>query len=86
MGIPVHEALRLFGRFARMESARVSQIRGTGLGLYLCRQMVRAMGGDVWLEWSEPGRGSVFALALAASPISGATPAPTAPATGQEWG
>ncbi|HLZ21849.1 MAG TPA: GAF domain-containing protein [Ktedonobacterales bacterium] len=68
MGIPANEAGQLFGRFARMESARTSQIRGTGLGLYICRQMVRAMGGDVWLERSEPGHGSIFAVALAAAP------------------
>ena len=64
MGIPQGERSRLFGRFARMESARVSQIRGTGLGLYICRQTLRAMGGDVWLAASEPGHGSTFALAL----------------------
>ena len=64
MGIPQGERSRLFGRFARMESARASQIRGTGLGLYICRQTLRAMGGDVWLAASEPGRGSTFALAL----------------------
>ncbi|MGH2517477.1 MAG: GAF domain-containing protein, partial [Ktedonobacterales bacterium] len=52
IGIPANEVGRLFGRFARMESARTSQIRGTGLGLYICRQMMRAMGGDVWLEHS----------------------------------
>lgn len=66
MGIPLAERPRLFGRFARMEAARASQIRGTGLGLYICRQTVRAMGGDVWLAASEPGQGSTFALALPA--------------------
>jgi signal transduction histidine kinase len=64
IGIPAHERERLFGRFARMEAARASQIRGTGLGLYICRQMVEAMGGAIWLEESRPGQGSTFALAL----------------------
>ena len=64
MGIPAAERGHLFGRFARLESAKVSQIRGTGLGLYICRQVVRAMGGDVWLQASVPGHGSVFAFAL----------------------
>jgi signal transduction histidine kinase len=67
MGIPAEERPRLFGRFARMDSARISQIRGTGLGLYICRQIVRAMGGDAWLQESEPGKGSTFAFALAAA-------------------
>ena len=66
IGIPDEERARLFGRFARLDSARINQIRGTGLGLYICRQMMRAMGGDVWLQESAPGQGSVFALALPA--------------------
>jgi len=64
MGIPPGERARLFGRFARLDGARVSQIRGTGLGLYICRQLTRAMGGDVWLMQSALGEGSTFAVAL----------------------
>ncbi len=70
MGIPEDERERLFGRFARGDSARASQIRGTGLGLYICRQIMRAMGGDIWLYASTPGAGSTFALALPAAPAS----------------
>jgi signal transduction histidine kinase len=66
MGVPTHERARLFGRFSRLDAARLSQTRGAGLGLYICRQLARAMGGDVWLQESEPGRGSVFAVALPA--------------------
>ncbi len=67
MGIPHEERDRLFGRFARLDSARISEIRGTGLGLYICRQIMRAMGGDVWLQESTPGVGSTFAFAIPAS-------------------
>lgn len=73
MGIPDEERGRLFGRFARLDSARSSQIRGTGLGLYICRQIMRAMGGDVWLHASTQGSGSTFAFALPA----GNAPTPT---------
>ena len=66
IGVPEHERARLFGRFSRLDGARLSQIRGAGLGLYICRQIARAMSGDVWLQESEPGRGSVFAVALPA--------------------
>jgi signal transduction histidine kinase len=66
IGVPEHELSRLFGRFSRLDEARLSQTRGAGLGLYICRQLARAMGGDVWLQESEPGRGSVFAVALPA--------------------
>ena len=76
MGIPREETAKLFGRFARMDSARISQIRGTGLGLYICRQVVRAMGGDVWLKESEPGAGSTFAFALAAAETASDVPMP----------
>jgi signal transduction histidine kinase len=65
MGIADAERSRLFGRFARLDAARTSQIRGTGLGLYICRQILRAMGGDVWLQESTPNAGSIFAFALA---------------------
>lgn len=71
MGIPPGERERLFGRFSRLDSARASQIRGTGLGLYICRQIMRAMAGDIWLQESTPGLGSTFALALAAAVPTG---------------
>jgi signal transduction histidine kinase len=64
MGIPFEERSDLFRRFSRLESARISQIRGTGLGLYLCRQIMRAMDGDVWLQESTVGQGTSFAFAL----------------------
>lgn len=70
MGIPDAERGRLFGRFARLDSARSSQIRGTGLGLYICRQIMRAMGGDVWLHASAPGTGSTFAFALPVAEVT----------------
>ncbi len=76
MGIPATERSHLFGRFSRLESAKTSQIRGTGLGLYICRQIVRAMGGDVWLQASVPGHGSVFAFALPEGAIPTADTAP----------
>ncbi len=72
IGIAPEEHGRLFGRFSRMDSARDSQIRGAGLGLYICRQTMRAMGGDVWLASSAPGRGSVFAFALPAAHVDAA--------------
>jgi signal transduction histidine kinase len=67
MGIPVTEQGDLFRRFSRLDSARASQIRGTGLGLYICRQIMRAMDGDVWLQESTPGDGSAFAFMLPAA-------------------
>jgi signal transduction histidine kinase len=78
MGIAADERHRLFGRFSRTESARASQIRGTGLGLYICRQILRAMGGDIWLHESAPRRGSTFAIALPGAQVP-ADPPPREP-------
>jgi signal transduction histidine kinase len=72
MGIPMRERRNLFGRFSRLDSARASQIRGAGLGLYICRQTLRLMGGDIWLHESAPGKGSVFAFTLPAAASTGA--------------
>ncbi len=83
MGIPADERGHLFGRFTRLESAKASQIRGTGLGLYICRQIVRAMGGDVWLQASVPGHGSVFAFTLPEGMIPSGDTAPLPAISGQ---
>jgi signal transduction histidine kinase len=64
IGIGSSERERLFGRFSRLDGARTGQTRGAGLGLYICRQLMEAMGGAIWLEDAAPGRGSVFALRL----------------------
>ena len=68
IGIGAHEREQLFGRFSRLEGARTGQMRGAGLGLYICRQLMEAMGGAIWLESAAPGRGSVFALRLPLAP------------------
>ncbi len=64
IGIPPEARARLFERFSRVATPLASEIRGTGLGLYLARQMLASMNGAIWLEESEPGQGSTFALSL----------------------
>lgn len=63
IGIPQHEQAQVFGRFARAGNAQTYGISGTGLGLYLCRELVEQHGGRIWLESAE-GRGSTFFVAL----------------------
>jgi len=65
-GIPAAEIDRVFDRFYRGEgSAR--KTRGSGLGLYICRTLTRAMGGSVKVE-SIPGEGSCFIVRFPARP------------------
>ncbi|HCI78759.1 MAG TPA: PAS domain-containing sensor histidine kinase, partial [Ktedonobacter sp.] len=63
IGIPAHQQSRLFGRFARAENAQAYGIGGTGLGLYLCRELVERQGGHIWFE-SHKGEGSTFFVTL----------------------
>jgi PAS domain S-box-containing protein len=63
IGIPAHQQARIFGRFVRAENARASEITGTGLGLYLSRELVERHGGRLWFESTE-GQGTTFFLTL----------------------
>ncbi|GHO71546.1 hypothetical protein KSC_104380 [Ktedonobacter sp. SOSP1-52] len=63
MGIPRVQQAHLFGRFVRGENVRVAGIRGTGLGLYLCRELIERHGGQISFE-SEEGVGSTFFFSL----------------------
>lgn len=64
-GISLQEQALLFSRFTRLESAKKSTQQGAGLGLYLCRQLVEAMGGRIWMESDGvPGEGASFFVAL----------------------
>jgi PAS domain S-box-containing protein len=63
IGIPIGQQAHIFGRFVRAENARASQITGTGLGLYLSREIVELHRGRLWFESSE-GAGTTFFMTL----------------------
>jgi PAS domain S-box-containing protein len=63
IGIPAEEQDRLFQRFYRVDSSLRRKTQGAGLGLYLCRSVVEAHGGRIWLR-SEPGKGTTVFFAL----------------------
>jgi signal transduction histidine kinase len=65
IGIAPDDQARLFSRFGRVVTAQNQHISGTGLGLYLSRQLARMHGGDIKVD-SEPGKGSTFTLELPA--------------------
>lgn len=63
IGIPESEQEQIFERFYRVENALSRRTQGAGLGLYLCRAIVEAHGGRIWVE-SKPGYGSTFVFTL----------------------
>jgi signal transduction histidine kinase len=65
VGIPQDEQHRIFDSFVRGQAARERSIRGTGVGLAMVRQIVRAHGGRVTVD-SRPGAGSTFTISLPA--------------------
>lgn len=67
-GIPPSDIPLLFEKFVRLKRDLVGSVRGTGLGLYLSKQFVEAMGGCIWVESSGiAGEGSRFYFTLPAS-------------------
>lgn len=63
LGIPTEDIPHLFQKFYRVDNADRQSIGGTGLGLYLCRRLVEAMQGRLWVE-STFGSGSTFFVEL----------------------
>ena len=76
LGIPASEHRRIFEKFYRLDPDMTRGIGGTGLGLYICRELVRRMDGSIWVE-SQPGEGSSFVVEL---PAAKQPPAKRAPA------
>ena len=63
-GINPDEQEKIFEKFVRATRSLTTPVRGSGLGLYICRRYIEAMGGKLWLEQSVPGEGSVFSFYL----------------------
>ena len=75
LGIPSDEQSRVFEKFYRVDPHMTRGVGGTGLGLYICNELVGRMGGHIWLE-SKAGEGSTFLFELPAAPsIATARPA-----------
>jgi len=62
-GIPREELDRIFEKFHRVEDPMTMTTGGTGLGLYIARELTRAMGGEIEAA-SAPRRGSTFTVRL----------------------
>ena len=63
LGIPTDEQPRVFQKFYRLDPDMTRGVGGTGLGLYICSELVERMGGRIWVE-SRDARGSAFYFEL----------------------
>lgn len=63
IGIPPNQLRFIFDKFYRGDAPAVKRVPGTGLGLFICKNIVEAHQGHIWVE-SQPGRGTTFYVAL----------------------
>ena len=63
LGIAHEDLATLFTRFGRVITPQTEHLKGTGLGLFLARQLARLQGGDITVA-SVEGKGSTFTLQL----------------------
>jgi signal transduction histidine kinase len=62
-GILSSDVPHIFERFRQLDSSSTREHGGTGVGLYLCAQLVRVHGGRIWVD-STWGKGSNFSFTL----------------------
>ena len=67
IGIPAEKLDKLFRKFSRVDTGEGSQIKGAGLGLWICKAVVEAHGGTIWLE-SKAGKGTTVKFTLKKTP------------------
>src|SRR5437763_8577971 len=66
LGVPASERSRIFEKFYRLDPDMTHGIGGTGLGLYIARELVRRVNGRIWVEPND-ARGSVFNVEIPAA-------------------
>lgn len=64
IGIPQHEAHRIFKKFSRLDNAMSRKTEGTGLGLFLTKAIIEAHNGRIWFQNNQDGPGATFTFSL----------------------
>jgi two-component system sensor histidine kinase SenX3 len=73
VGLPSNQFKRIFNRFYRVPGRSMAKIKGTGLGLFLVRNIARQHGGDATATSPGPGLGATITIML---PLAGPEPSP----------
>jgi len=63
IGIPPEQLGNLFRKYSRVYNEQTKHIRGTGLGLYICKKLVEGHGGKISVR-SKPGEGATFSFTV----------------------
>jgi len=71
VGIPADKIAMVFEAFTQVDGSLTRRFEGAGLGLAICSELVRMMGGSIWVE-SGPGRGSIFHVTVRLGLAAGA--------------
>lgn len=64
IGISSEDIPKLFNKFIRTKDGNKQNVIGTGLGLYVAKQMLEAQGGKIWIESEGVGKGTTFVVEL----------------------
>ena len=75
VGIPADKVAMVFEAFTQVDGSLTRRFEGAGLGLAICSELVRMMGGSIWVE-SGPGRGSIFHVTVRLGLAAGAASPP----------